>query len=68
MLDPGPLPELMGQAQTEVAPYKLAWLIPFLYRAPNNRLARQLYESEDGNVDNYSQIGGPLKPFYPPLP
>ena len=68
VLDSGPLPELMGQAQTEVAPYKLAWLIPFLYRAPNNRLARQLYESEDGNVDNYSQIGGPLKPFYPPLP
>ena len=68
VLDPGPLPELMGQAQAEVAPYKLAWLIPFLHRAPNNRLARQLYEHEDGNVDNYSQIGGPLKPFYPPLP
>lgn len=68
LLAPAQLPELKGQAQAEVAPYKLAWLIPFLQRAPGNRLARQLYDSEDGEVDNYSQIGGPLKPFYPPLP
>ncbi|CAI8706175.1 polysaccharide lyase [Pseudomonas donghuensis] len=68
ILDPDGLPELKGQSQTDVAPYKLAWLIPFLQRAPGNRLARQLYDSEDGEVDNYSQIGGPLKPFYPKLP
>ncbi len=68
ILDPGNLPELKGQSQTDVAPYKLAWLIPFLQRAPDNRLARQLYDSEDGDVDNYSQLGGPLKPLYPKLP
>jgi len=68
ILDPDDLPELKGQSQIAVAPYKLAWLIPFLQRAPNHRLARQLYDSEDGDVDNYSQIGGPLKPLYPPLP
>ncbi|MNJ05349.1 hypothetical protein D3C73_1666110 [compost metagenome] len=62
------MPELKGKSQTSVAPYKLAWLIPFLQRAPDNRLARQLYDSEDGDVDNYSQIGGPLKPLYPTLP
>ncbi|MNH30678.1 poly(beta-D-mannuronate) lyase [compost metagenome] len=68
ILDPDELPELKGKSQTSVAPYKLAWLIPFLQRAPDNRLARQLYDSEDGDVDNYSQIGGPLKPLYPTLP
>ncbi|MFJ3064450.1 polysaccharide lyase [Pseudomonas sp. NPDC087039] len=68
VLAPDELPELKGQAQAEVAPYKLAWLIPFLQRNPHHTLARQLYDSEDGEVDNYSQLGGPLKPFYPPLP
>ncbi|MBM3103546.1 polysaccharide lyase [Pseudomonas sp. P66] len=68
ILDPDALPELKGKSQTSVAPYKLAWLIPFLARTPDHRLARQLYENEDGDVDNYSQIGGPLKPLYPKLP
>lgn len=68
VLAPDTLPELKGQGQAEVAPYKLAWLIPFLAREPGHRLARQLYDSEDGDVDNYSQIGGPLKPAYPNLP
>ena len=68
VLAPDELPELKGQAQTDVAPYKLAWLIPFLERNPRHALARQLYDSEDGEVDNYSQLGGPLKPFYSPLP
>ncbi|MNO44465.1 Alginate lyase precursor [compost metagenome] len=68
VLDPDALPELKGQPQQDVAPYKLAWLIPFLQRNPNHALARKLYDSEDGEVDNYSQIGGPLKPFYPSLP
>ncbi|MFF7109001.1 polysaccharide lyase [Pseudomonas sichuanensis] len=68
VLDPHDLPELKGQAQEDVAPYKMAWLIPFLAREPGHRLARQLYDSEDGEVDNYSQLGGPLKPVYPNLP
>ena len=68
VLDPSDLPELKGQSQADVAPYKLAWLIPFLQRNPGHALARQLYDSEDGEVDNYSQLGGPIKPFYPPLP
>ncbi|MDH0649233.1 polysaccharide lyase [Pseudomonas sp. GD03858] len=68
VLDPDTLPELKGQRQSDVAPYKLAWLIPFLARQPSHTLARQLYDSEDGEVDNYSQIGGPLKPAYPHLP
>nr|WP_152957183.1 polysaccharide lyase [Pseudomonas sp. MN1F] len=68
VLAPDELPELGGNAQVEVAPYKLAWLIPFLQRNPGHALARQLYDSEDGEVDNYSQLGGPIKPFYPPLP
>ncbi len=68
VLEPGTLPELKGKHQAEVAPYKLAWLIPFLARAPGHRLARQLYDEEDGEVDNYSQIGGPLKPAYSNLP
>ncbi|MCX5507128.1 polysaccharide lyase [Pseudomonas sp. BJa3] len=68
VLAPDTLPELKGQRQAEVAPYKLAWLIPFLARRPGHALARQLYDSEDGEVDNYSQIGGLLKPAYPTLP
>ncbi|MFB1630274.1 polysaccharide lyase [Pseudomonas sp. AP-1] len=68
VLDPRDLPELEGQSQADVAPYKLAWLIPFLQRNPGHALARQLYDSEDGDVDNYSQLGGPIKPFYPSLP
>ncbi len=68
VLDPDDLPELKGQAQEDVAPYKMAWLIPFLAREPGHRLARQLYDGEDGEVDSYSQIGGPLKPVYPNLP
>ncbi|MBC3452684.1 polysaccharide lyase [Pseudomonas mosselii] len=68
VLAPDSLPQLKGQRQADVAPYKLAWLIPFLARRPEHALARQLYDSEDGEVDNYSQIGGPLKPAYPNLP
>ncbi|MFO3723087.1 polysaccharide lyase [Pseudomonas sp. HLMP] len=64
ILEPQALPELEGRAQADVAPYKLAWLIPFLQRNPGHRLARELYDSEDGEVDNYSQLGGPLKPLY----
>ncbi len=68
VLAPDGLPELTGKSQVDVAPYKLAWLIPFLQRNPGHALARQLYDNEDGEVDNYSQLGGPIKPFYPPLP
>ncbi|WP_313644452.1 polysaccharide lyase [Pseudomonas sp.] len=68
VLDPDELPELKGQSQADVAPYKMAWLIPFLQRNPGHTLARKLYDSEDGEVDNYSQLGGPIKAFYPPLP
>ncbi|TFF39349.1 polysaccharide lyase [Pseudomonas sp. RIT623] len=68
VLAPDTLAELKGRDQADVAPYKLAWLIPFLARQPQHRLARQLYDSEQGEVDNYSQVGGPLKPAYPNLP
>ncbi|QXH37447.1 polysaccharide lyase [Pseudomonas muyukensis] len=68
VLEPDTLAELKGRSQATVAPYKLAWLIPFLARQPQHRLARQLYDSEQGEVDNYSQVGGPLKPAYPHLP
>lgn len=64
VLDPKGLPELQGQSQVDVAPYKMAWLIPFLQRSPQHELARKLYDSLDGDVDNYSQLGGPLKPLY----
>lgn len=67
VLDPDQLPELKGQSQVDVAPYKLAWLIPFLQRNPSHHLARELYDSEDGEVDNYSQLGGPIQPAYSPL-
>ncbi|MHC5350600.1 polysaccharide lyase [Metapseudomonas furukawaii] len=65
LLEPETLPELQGRDQTEVAPYKLAWLIPFLHRYPDHAWAKRLYAEEDGEVDNYSQIGGPIKPLYP---
>lgn len=68
VLAPDSLPELEGRSQADVAPYKLAWLITFLARQPGHHLARQLYEREHGEVDNYSQVGGPLKPAYPTLP
>lgn len=64
VLAPNDLPELQGQSQTDIAPYKMAWLIPFLQRSPQHVLARKLYDSLDGDVDNYSQLGGPLKPLY----
>ncbi|MFJ1571402.1 polysaccharide lyase [Pseudomonas sp. NPDC088322] len=64
VLDPDDLPELKGKSQADVAPYKLAWLIPYLQRNPGNSLARKLYDSEDGEVDNYSQLGGPIQPAY----
>src|SRR5690606_38144875 len=41
ILEPQALPELEGRAQVDVAPYKLAWLIPFLQRNPGHRLARE---------------------------
>lgn len=64
VLAPDQLPELKGQAQADVAPYKMAWLIPFLQRNPSHHLARELYDSEGGEVDNYSQLGGPIQPAY----
>ncbi|WP_301150892.1 polysaccharide lyase [Metapseudomonas otitidis] len=64
-LEPEKLPELQAHDQDEVAPYKLAWLIPYLHRYPGHPWARRLYDEMGGDVDNYSQIGGPIKPMYP---
>ncbi|MDN4544648.1 alginate lyase family protein [Pseudomonas sp. C32] len=65
VLAPNGLPELQGQKQQKVPPYKMAWLVPFLSHNPQHVLARQLYGAEHGDVDGYRQIGGHIKPFYP---
>lgn len=64
VLDPGSLKAQVNARQQTVAGYRMAWLIPFLHRYPDHRLARALYQHEDGDVDGYSQIGGRLKPLY----
>lgn len=64
-MEPDTLDELGGQSQEDPAIYKLVWLLPFLARYPQHPWARKLYQEEDGEVDNYSQIGGAIKPFYP---
>lgn len=67
VLDPKQLPELKGQKQEPVQPYKMAWLIPFLSHAPKHQLANRLYREEAGSIDGYSQIGGRIEPLYPSL-
>ena len=64
VLEPDTLPELNHSKQKKVASHKMIWLIPFLNRYPEHTWARALYDDQDGEVDNYSQIGGRLKPLY----
>jgi poly(beta-D-mannuronate) lyase len=64
VLEPKALPELDGRKQKKVSSHKMSWLIPFLNRYPDHTWARALYDDQDGEVDNYSQIGGRLKPLY----
>ncbi|MBU1331177.1 MAG: polysaccharide lyase [Gammaproteobacteria bacterium] len=64
VLEPKGLPELDGKKQKKVGSHKMIWLIPFLNRYPEHTWARALYDDQDGEVDNYSQIGGRLKPLY----
>jgi len=64
VLEPDGLKELDGRSQKRVGSHKMIWLIPFLNRYPEHAWARKLYDEEDGDVDNYSQIGGRLKPLY----
>lgn len=64
VLEPRTLPELENRKQKKVGSHKMIWLIPFLNRYPDHAWARALYEDQDGEVDNYSQIGGRLKPLY----
>jgi len=64
VLEPRTLPELDNRKQKKVGSHKMIWLIPFLNRYPDHAWARALYDDQDGEVDNYSQIGGRLKPLY----
>jgi poly(beta-D-mannuronate) lyase len=67
ILEPGAVSDVLDGEQREVPAYKLAWLIPYLSRYPDNQLARQLYERYGGEVDGYSQAGGQLRPLYAAL-
>lgn len=64
ILDPDAVKIVLEGKQKQVPPYKLAWLIPYLSRSPENQLARQLYTHYDGDVDGYSQAGGKLRALY----
>lgn len=64
VLEPDRLPELEGRKQKKVGSHKMIWLVPFLNRYPQHTWARALYDEQEGEVDNYSQIGGRLKPLY----
>jgi poly(beta-D-mannuronate) lyase len=66
-LDPGSLPELQGKKQAAFSSRKLVWLIPFLSRYPEENWPVKLYRHHRGEVDGYSQIGGPIKLYYPDL-
>lgn len=67
ILQPERLNKIVWQNQKSVSKQKLVWLIPYLTRFPNEYWARKLYVSRNGDVDGYSQIGGPIKSFYPSL-
>lgn len=64
VLQPQTLEELQGKTQKAVGAHKMSWLIPYLNRYPEHVWARKLYAAQDGEVDNYGQIGGHLKPLY----
>ncbi|MFD1260155.1 alginate lyase family protein [Entomomonas asaccharolytica] len=64
VLNPKSLPELPGK-QSTVKPYKMIWVIPFINSYPTNNLAKQLYSKNPTAIDNYSQISGSIKYFYP---
>ncbi|MGO1501345.1 MAG: alginate lyase family protein [Marinobacter sp.] len=64
ILDPGAVSAVLEGKQKSVPAYKLAWLIPYLSRHPQNQLARKLYAHYGGDVDGYSQAGGKLRPLY----
>jgi len=55
---------ILNNKQKPVSRYKYIWLYPFLNHYPKHKLARQLMEYFDGNVDQYSQAGGSVKKFY----
>ncbi|MCP5162889.1 MAG: alginate lyase family protein [Hahellaceae bacterium] len=63
--DPGSLKSYLGDKQSPVAGYKLAWTQVFLSMHPDNKPVRALYDSEKGDVDGYSQLGGKLSQLYP---
>lgn len=68
ILQPSAVSAVLDGQQQQVPPYKLAWLIPYLSRYPDNALASQLYQRHNGQVDGYSQAGGLLRPLYGDAP
>lgn len=66
VLEPKTLPELT-ERQSDVGPHKMVWLLPFLNRYPQHQWGRRLYQAEGEEINNYSQVGGDLKPLYPQL-
>lgn len=64
VLKPTSLQQLT-ETQSTVKPYKMIWVIPFIDEYPNNSLAKQLYSQDPTGIDNYSQVSGSIKAFYP---
>ncbi|UYZ83290.1 alginate lyase family protein [Entomomonas sp. E2T0] len=64
VLNPNSLHELPG-TQSTVKPYKMIWVIPFINKYPANNLTKELYSQDPTGIDNYSQISGSIKHFYP---
>jgi poly(beta-D-mannuronate) lyase len=65
VLRPERLKAIVKGEQEDVAPYKMVWLIPFLVHFPDQTAARSLYKTHEGDIDNYSQIGGSIRVLYP---
>jgi poly(beta-D-mannuronate) lyase len=66
VLEPNTLPELSVR-QADVGEHKMIWLLPFLSRYPDHAWGKRLYEEYGDAINNYSQVGGDLKPLYPQL-
>lgn len=64
VLEPKTLVELSTR-QADVGAHKMVWLLPFLSRYPEHTWAKRMYQKYGASINNYSQVGGDLKPLYP---
>lgn len=64
VLEPKKLAELSVH-QADVGEHKMVWLLPFLSRYPEHEWAKRMYREYGEDINNYSQVGGNLKPLYP---